>query len=287
MGGAVFPPCYLTWGQTMVEVMEIMVTSFKMSHAHTATLSAPSSATGHRQPTPPPETPGHSRASLDQPLVGSLLLSPGSWCTQGFICATKSVSPVLYKFLWLYGSWWWPPPRGLMLHPALLHPEPCPAAVHHSPAPPLEMLRHSPVSVSVGSLGPGVHKVCLNPLRISSGYRVWFWLWFRPSYHLAGTSPLPLDMGYLFKVAPALHSRHSSPYHLAGASLSLDMAEGKFSSLTLLHEDKTRSVKLQLRAEPRNLQTHSPKLLTLHHLPCTLQSPEVTLFGSPARENES
>ena len=30
-----------TWGQTMVEVMKIMVTSFKRSHAGTATLSAP------------------------------------------------------------------------------------------------------------------------------------------------------------------------------------------------------------------------------------------------------
>ena len=29
MGGAVFPPFYLTWGQTMVEVMKIMATSFK------------------------------------------------------------------------------------------------------------------------------------------------------------------------------------------------------------------------------------------------------------------
>ena len=33
----------------------------------------------------PPETPGHSRASLGQSLVGSLLLSPESWCTQGFV----------------------------------------------------------------------------------------------------------------------------------------------------------------------------------------------------------
>ena len=30
---AVFPPCCLTWGQTMEEVMKIMVTSFKRSHA--------------------------------------------------------------------------------------------------------------------------------------------------------------------------------------------------------------------------------------------------------------
>ena len=70
MGGAVFPPCYLTWGQTMVEVMQIMVTSFKRSHAHTATLSAPNPAAGHSWPTPPLETPGHSQASLGQSPVG-------------------------------------------------------------------------------------------------------------------------------------------------------------------------------------------------------------------------
>ena len=76
-----------TWGQTTVEIMKIMVTSFKRSHAHTATLSAPNPATCHHQPTPLPETPGHSWASLGQSLVGSLLLSPGSWCTQGPVCA--------------------------------------------------------------------------------------------------------------------------------------------------------------------------------------------------------
>ena len=40
-------------------------------------------------PTPPLETPGHSQASLSQSLVGSLRLSPGSWCTQGSVCALQ------------------------------------------------------------------------------------------------------------------------------------------------------------------------------------------------------
>ena len=41
------------------------------------------------------ETPGHSQASLGQSLLGSLLFSPGSWCTQVFVCALQeSVSPV-------------------------------------------------------------------------------------------------------------------------------------------------------------------------------------------------
>ena len=89
----------------MVEVMKILVTSFKKSHACTATLSAPNPAAGHRQPTPPPETPGHSWASLGQSLEGSLFLSPGSWCAQGSVCALQeSVSQVLRKFWQLYGG---------------------------------------------------------------------------------------------------------------------------------------------------------------------------------------
>ena len=62
----------------MVEVMKIMAISFKMSYACTAVLSAPDPAAGHSSPTAPPETPGHSRASVVQSLVVSLLLSPGS-----------------------------------------------------------------------------------------------------------------------------------------------------------------------------------------------------------------
>ena len=47
---------------------------------------------------PPPETPGHVQEILGQSLVGSLLLAPRSWCTQGFVCALQeSVSPVLWK----------------------------------------------------------------------------------------------------------------------------------------------------------------------------------------------
>ena len=61
MDRAVFPPFCLTWGQSMVEVMKIIVTSFKRSHAGMPALSAPDPAAGHRQPKPPPGTPGHYR----------------------------------------------------------------------------------------------------------------------------------------------------------------------------------------------------------------------------------
>ena len=100
MGGAVFPPCYLTWGQTMVELMKIMVTSFKSSPARTATLSPrhPPPKAGHHQPTCLLETAGRVWVSL---LWGhcSFLLGPDA---QGSVCALQeSVSPVLCKF-WLY-----------------------------------------------------------------------------------------------------------------------------------------------------------------------------------------
>ena len=64
----------------MVEVMKILVTSFKKSHACTATLSAPNPAAGHHRPLPLPETPGHSHASPDSLLWGhcSFLLGPGA-----------------------------------------------------------------------------------------------------------------------------------------------------------------------------------------------------------------
>ena len=63
----------------MVEVMDIMDLLQEIP-ACTATLTAPDPAAGHHPPTPPLETPAHSQASLGQSLVGSLPLSPGSWC---------------------------------------------------------------------------------------------------------------------------------------------------------------------------------------------------------------
>ena len=77
----------------MVEVMRIMVTSFKRSHAHTVAFSAPNPAAGHCQLTPLPETPGHSWTCLVQFLVGSLFLSSGSSCAQGLFVPSKSLFP--------------------------------------------------------------------------------------------------------------------------------------------------------------------------------------------------
>ena len=68
-----------------------------------------------------PESSGHSQASLGQSLVGSLPLSPGSWCAQGFVCAhQESVSPVLCNFWWLYGG-----VNGNLLQEGLCHTQVC------------------------------------------------------------------------------------------------------------------------------------------------------------------
>ena len=97
-GGAVFPPCYLTWGQVKkpgggFEDNGDLLHKALCTHWH---IQCPNAAADHHRPMPPPETPGHSQASLGQSLVGPLLPSPGSWCIQGSVFALQeSVSPVV------------------------------------------------------------------------------------------------------------------------------------------------------------------------------------------------
>ena len=130
----------------------------------------------------PPLTHASARASwtltssLDQSLVGSLLLSTRPWCTQVSVCALQgSVSLVLCKFWQLYGG-----VHGYLLQEGLCHTQVC---CTQSPCPcgrPLLTCttsgdtQHSFISVSVGSLGPGVPKVSLSPLSVSGGTGVGF-----------------------------------------------------------------------------------------------------------------
>ena len=118
-----------------------------------------------------------------------------------------------------------------MLYPGLLHPEPLPpAAGHCSPVPLQETLKHSSGSVSVGSLGPSAHKVFLSPLRISASKEFDSKRDFAPPTSCWGFS---FALGHEVSLQSG-----SSAYHLTGASLSLDMTEGKFSSLSLLRVDE-------------------------------------------------
>ena len=78
----------------MVGVMKVMATSFKMTVAHTTVFSVL---------TPEQDTVNtslcqrlldtHTHTSLAQSLVGTLLLSPGSWCAHGCLCPSRVCFP--------------------------------------------------------------------------------------------------------------------------------------------------------------------------------------------------
>ena len=180
-----------------------MMTSFKRSHACTTALSAPEAAAGHHQSTPPPETPGYPWASLGQSLVGSLLLSPGSWCAQGSVCALQgSVSQFCVSSgCSLVGLMVTSSKEGLCHTKVCCTQSPCPGGrplLTRFSAEDTQTLKGRSGSVSLGS--PGVHKVLFEPSEHL--WRVWGLILkvFHPSHGLSGVSPLPLDVGYLFLV---------------------------------------------------------------------------------------
>ena len=117
---------------------------------------------------------GDCWASLGQSLVGSLLLSPGSWCTQGFVCVLQeSVSPVQCKFWQLYHG-----VNGDLLLRAYAIPRstapralaPAPVAVHCWHVPSQETPKQFCLSPCGVSLCAQALFVCSEHL---SSFRVW------------------------------------------------------------------------------------------------------------------
>ena len=95
--------------------------------------------------------------------------------TRFSLCFPRVCFPVLCKFWWLYGGLMVTSSKWAYEMPRSTAPRaPAAAAVHCWPVPPQETLKHSSVSVSVGSLGPDVPKVRLSSLSVSGGYLVWF-----------------------------------------------------------------------------------------------------------------
>ena len=152
-GWGCVPFLLFTWGQTMVEVMKIIGTSFKRSHACTAALSAPNPEAGHHRPTPPLETPGHSQASLGQSLEGSLLLYPGSWCIKVSVCACQeSISQsCVSSGSSMVGLMAISSKKAYAISKSAATRGPASAAVHCWPIPLQEILKHSSFSVCVGN----------------------------------------------------------------------------------------------------------------------------------------
>ena len=151
--------------------MKIMVTSFKSSRVCTATLSSPNPAEATTNPHLCWRLLDIHLESLGQTLVWSLLLSPGSWCARSCLCPPRVYFPVLCKFWQLYGG-----VNGDLLQEGLCHTQvcctqsPCPCGSLLLTCASSGMLKYS--SVSVGSLGPGVLNVCLNPFSGSGRNRV-------------------------------------------------------------------------------------------------------------------
>ena len=97
-GGVVFLLCSLAWGQIMIGVIVVMVTSFKRTYtsmcgSQDCCIQCHWPCGRPLSPTHLPETPGHSQESLAQSFVRSLLLFPGSWCSQVLFVPFKSLFP--------------------------------------------------------------------------------------------------------------------------------------------------------------------------------------------------
>ena len=148
--------------------MRILVASFKRSHAHTATLSAPSPGTGHHWPMPLPETPGHLGKSGS---VSCGVLAPFSWVlvhTRLCLCPPRIFFPVLCKFWRLYDR-----VNGDLLQEGLCHTQVC---CTQSPCP-----CSSPL-LTCTSAGDAQTQFCLSLCGVSGSWSAQGL--FEPSEHL-------------------------------------------------------------------------------------------------------
>ena len=145
-----------------------------------ATFRASDPTAGHCWPMPLPETPGHSLASLGQSLVGSLLLTPGSWFKVLFV-PSKSLFPqsCVSSGISMVGLMATSSKRAYAIPRCAAPRTPSPMdrpLLTHTSAGDTQTLKGKSDSVSVGS--PIVYRFCLIPPSISGRYGVWFLLWF-------------------------------------------------------------------------------------------------------------
>ena len=120
-GWGYIPSLLFTWGQTMVEIMKIMVASFKRSHARTARLTAPQPCTR------PPLTQAFTGDSWTLPgksrPVFCGVTAPFYWVlvhTKFCLCPPRVYFLLLCKFWQLYGG-----VNGDLLQEGLCHTQVC------------------------------------------------------------------------------------------------------------------------------------------------------------------
>ena len=145
----------------MVEVMMIMVTSLKRSHACPATLSAPNHAAGHHWPMPLLETLDTHRQVQHSLLWGhcSFLLGPG--VHKVLFVPSRSLFPqsCVSSGSSMVGLMVTSSKKSYAISRSAAPTAPAPVVVHCWLIAPQERLKHSSVSVSAGSLGSGVQSM--------------------------------------------------------------------------------------------------------------------------------
>ena len=160
-GWSCFPSLLFTWGQTMVEVMKIMVTSFRRSHTCAATLSAPTSRL--------PSTYTSAGDSWTLPdKSGSVshgvtalffwVLVHARFC----LCPPRIYFPVLCKFWQLYGGI-----NGDLLQEGLCHTQVCCTQPYPS------LLYSEPLSLWQFTADPYLHRRCSNTVLSQSLWGLW------------------------------------------------------------------------------------------------------------------
>ena len=160
-------------GHTMVEVMKVVVTSFKRSSARSAALSVP-------DPTAATADPCLCQRLLDTRgqvwgsfLLGhcSFVLGPGAH--KVLFVPSKSLFPQLCvsSGSFIVGLMVTSSKKAYAIPRSAALRAPVSVAGHCWPVPPQETHRPCSGSISVGSLGPGAHKVCLSPPSVSGCMR--------------------------------------------------------------------------------------------------------------------
>ena len=158
---------------------------------------------------------------------------PFSWVLvhKVLLCPPRVYLPVLCKFWQLYRG-----VNGDLLQEDTWHTHtraPVPAADHCQPVSPQEMLKHSSLSVSVGSLGPGIQSF-FEPSES---------LWWEQGFILNANSPLLLSCwGFSFAlgcgVAPHSHSRNWIKQEIARVNVDiLEISELKWTGIGEFNSD--------------------------------------------------